>query len=348
MTLEAHKESDQKVLDEASLHNYNNSSRRFSDQPDFVLGQPLKVSWETVEEMTFGFRTRILADEKSDYSVYEGFWEPVYGSQVMVMRYNTTACTSTSPGNSRGVLEAEKKAALSMHHKNILSLAGYCNCDNTMILIFPSAKRGSLETNLYGTCSVAKHLILTFQDRLKIAIEIARGVRYMHEECPQGPIVHGELLISNIFLQRDLRPLISGFGKATWLHLKQLSKPIPNQKFSLRDYIDLESCVRLKSDIFSYGILLLRLFCKTSVPRDDKTLIEWARPLLMKGAFHELLDEKWDADIHEMFRVMYTASQCIETSPDSRPCMSEILAYLKGEKKFNVMQSSSSSVYNLP
>lgn len=31
------------------------------------------------------------------------------------------------------------------------------------------------------------------------AIEIARGVRYMHEECPQGPVVHGKLLISNIF-----------------------------------------------------------------------------------------------------------------------------------------------------
>ncbi|KAM1279218.1 hypothetical protein ACFX13_032115 [Malus domestica] len=115
MTLEAHQESDQKVLVEAYLQNY----------PDFVLGLPLKVSWEMVEEMTFGFRTKILVDEKSGCAAYEGFWEPVYGSQVMVKRYNTTTGTNTSPGNSRGVLEAEKKAALSMHHKNILSLAGY-------------------------------------------------------------------------------------------------------------------------------------------------------------------------------------------------------------------------------
>ncbi|KAB2616290.1 receptor-like protein kinase [Pyrus ussuriensis x Pyrus communis] len=211
MTLEAHQESDQKVLVEASLQNY----------PDFVLGLPLKVSWEMVEEMTFGFRTRILADEKSDCAAYEGFWEPVYGSQVMVKRYNTTSGTSTSPGNSRAVIEAEKKAAaLSMHHKNILGLA---------------------------------------------AIEIARGVRYMHEQCPQGPVVHGKLLIT------------------TWLNLKQLAKPIPNQK-----------------DCFANHL----------VPQDNRTLIEWARcPLLMRRAFHEL-DEVWeDVDMHELSTFQCTKSK---------------------------------------
>lgn len=49
---------------------------------------------------------------------------------------------------------------------------------------------------------------LRFQDKLKIAIEIAQGVRYMHEECPAGPVVHGELIASNIFLRHDLRPQV--------------------------------------------------------------------------------------------------------------------------------------------
>lgn len=46
-------------------------------------------------------------------------------------------------------------------------------------------------------------------------------------------------------------------------------------RVSLRDYLDLESIALVKSDILSYGVLLLRLFCKTSVPQDDKTLLDW-------------------------------------------------------------------------
>ncbi|PQQ14382.1 putative receptor-like protein kinase [Prunus yedoensis var. nudiflora] len=293
MSTEAHEESDQKVIVEAlskgpSLQNCNPSSRKFCEA-DFVLGVPLELSWEMVEEMTFGFRTRIiLGDDKSEYLAYEGLL-PVYGYQVMVKRYSTS---DSSRSWSRDVLEAEKKATLSMHHKNILSLAGYYQSENTTILVFPSTKRGSLDTNLYG--SRGKHLKLTFQDKLKIAIEIARGLRYMHEESPQGPVVHGQLLISNIFLRH------------------------------------LESIALVKSDILSYGVLLLRLFCKSSVPQDDKTLLDWARPLLMKRAFHELLDEDWeDVDMHEMFRVMCTAFQCTMPSPDLRPCMSEEKFFVK-------------------
>lgn len=45
----------------------------------------------------------------------------------------------------------------------------------------------------------------------------------------------------------------------------------------------------------------------------------------MKRAFHELLDEDCeDVDMHEMFRVMCTAFQCIMSNPDLRPCMSEV------------------------
>jgi serine/threonine protein kinase len=59
-----------------------------------------------------------------------------------------------------------------------------------------------------STGSRGNQLEMRFQDKLKIAIEIAQGVRYMHEECPAGPVVHGELIPSNIFLSHDLRPVV--------------------------------------------------------------------------------------------------------------------------------------------
>ncbi|KAM1058212.1 hypothetical protein ACFX2A_032068 [Malus domestica] len=48
-----------------------------------------------------------------------------------------------------------------------------------VILVFPSAKRGSLESNLYG--SIGEHFEINISIWTEIAIEIARGVRYMHE-----------------------------------------------------------------------------------------------------------------------------------------------------------------------
>jgi serine/threonine protein kinase len=59
-----------------------------------------------------------------------------------------------------------------------------------------------------STGSRGNQLEMRFQDKLKIAIEIAQSVRYMHEECPAGPVVHGELIPSNIFLSHDLRPVV--------------------------------------------------------------------------------------------------------------------------------------------
>lgn len=61
--------------------------------------------------------------------------------------------------------------------------------------------------------SMGKHIKLKFQEKLKIAIDIARGLRYMHEECPQGPIIHGNLLITNIFLRNDLRPMVISINR---------------------------------------------------------------------------------------------------------------------------------------
>lgn len=141
-----HEEIYQKALIEAlskgasSLHSQNSSRRKFSEA-DYVLGIPLELSSEMVEEMTLGFRTWISADENSDYLAYEGV-QPFDGSQVMVKIY--------SIGELSTVLEKEKKAALSMHHKNILGLTAFYHSENTTVLVFPSAKRGPLHANIYG------------------------------------------------------------------------------------------------------------------------------------------------------------------------------------------------------
>ncbi|PON65850.1 Tyrosine-protein kinase [Parasponia andersonii] len=289
------------------------SSRKVCD-PNFVLGLPLKLTKQVIEEITLGFSKKVSSDEDQQFVVYDGFFA-VSRSRVLVKMFR---------GESGGVfLSAEMKAAFSMRHKNILRLIGYHQSDNTTFLVFPFAERGTLDSNLNGLRG--EEFNLTFQDKFRIAIGIAQGLRYMHEECPRGPVVHGKLSLSNVFIGDDLQPQISGFGRATWLHLKQ-SWPIFIERCCLlEDHLNHDLMAQVKLDVLSFGVLLLRLFCRRSVPQDDDTLIKWARPLLLERAFHILLHEdEEDLDMHEMFRVMCTAFQCAMTRPDNRPYMSEV------------------------
>ncbi|XP_075642992.1 cold-responsive protein kinase 1-like isoform X2 [Castanea sativa] len=303
-----------KLAKETSLH--DNASSIKSCPINYMPTSPLQLSQEEIKDMTFG-RCNFPCDRCRQ-------------SRALVKNFTRV---------SSGLLKAEKTSAISMYHKNILRLIGCHKTENTMILVFPSVERGSLDELICRTGSRGKQLELTFQDKLKIAIGIAEGVRYMHEECPRGPVVHGELVPSNIFLRYDLRPLISGFGQAKWLHLR---KPlhITHNSCRLQDCLDQETMKLAKSDVLSFGVLLLRLFFRRSAPHDDRTLIEWAQPLLLERALPELLDEgSEDVDIHGIYRVMYSACICTRTCPDSRPCMSEVIATLK-EEKFCDMQSS--------
>lgn len=120
----------------------------------FMLGLPIELSWEMVDELTQGFRTRIPAYENSEYLAYEGS-QPVNGTQVMVKRY-------TGTGEWRTMLEREKKAALSMHHKNILGLTAFYDGEITTVLVFPFTLRGPLHTNLYGNFSLIKFINVNF------------------------------------------------------------------------------------------------------------------------------------------------------------------------------------------
>ncbi|KAK2649540.1 hypothetical protein Ddye_017029 [Dipteronia dyeriana] len=301
----------------------------------FKINVPLQLSWEVIMEMTGNFSTKVCTG--LHYTAYLGYLTE-HQSFVLLKRFTEDAI-------SRAIFGVEKKAALSMHHINILELLGYHHSENTTVLVYPHPKEGTLDNIICGKWE--SELILKFRVKLNIAIGIAQGVRYMHEECPQGPLVHGDLQLSNIFLREDLRPLISGFGKAKWLHLERVPS-VSNKRCQFEDTLDHEAMELVKSDVFSFGVLLVRLFSRRSMPQDDRSLIEWARPLMLHRKFHELLEEDLEiSDMHGIYRVMAAATQCTMTKPILRPCMSEVISILKGEDYSAIEPSPSDSILSM-
>ncbi|XP_039036750.1 uncharacterized protein LOC120173746 [Hibiscus syriacus] len=168
---------------------------------------PQQLSWEMIMEITKRFSTKASNERDKNYSTYMGCLDQ---QSVLVKRFGPHSTT---------ILEAEMRASSCMNHKNISVITGYHQSENGTILIFPLLQGVTLDRYIWGS----ERRELSFEARLKIAITIAQAVRYMHKDCPQWPVVHGELQPRNIFIRRDLQPMISGFGKAAWLHNEQLS-----------------------------------------------------------------------------------------------------------------------------
>ena len=51
--------------------------------------------------------------------------------------------------------------------------------------------------------------LMSWNNRMKVAIGAARGLRYLHEDCRVGCIVHRDFRPSNILLTHDFEPMVS-------------------------------------------------------------------------------------------------------------------------------------------
>ncbi|KAI3825595.1 hypothetical protein L1987_07087 [Smallanthus sonchifolius] len=281
----------------------------------------VELSWEVISEITNRFMNISHFDSREGFDMYCGSLEDRLRSTVIVKRYVGTEC--------RYVLEAEKKAALTMYHKNILRLYGFHKNENAMALVFRfSSRAGGAPLNIFLNGLWTRELQIPFENKMNIAIGIAQGLRYMHEQCAQGLIVHCNLRPSSVLLGNNLVPQITGFGHAKWLEFENLS--LTRNSCGYMHPSDSNSLALLKSDILAFGILLLRLFCHRSAPQDDEKFVTWARPLLEQRAYHILYDES-EYDVHGLLVVTSVAARCISTRSNSRPCMSKVLSFLKGE-----------------
>ncbi|KAL8529069.1 hypothetical protein ACS0TY_006509 [Phlomoides rotata] len=239
-----------------------------------------------------------------------------------------------------------------IRHPNLVSLEGFCCESKQQILVYEYLPGGSLADNLYGKKS--KKLTLSWVRRLKIAVDAAKGLDYLHNGCDLR-IIHRDVKSSNILLDMEMNAKVCDFGLSKHVTQSDVSHVTTVVK-GTAGYLDPEyySTQQLteKSDVYSFGVVLLELICgrepltHTGTP-DSFNLVLWAKPYLQAGAF-EIVDESLNGsfDAESVRRASLIACRSVERDALQRPSISEVLGELKEAYSLQLAYLASSGAAN--
>ncbi|KAJ9692169.1 hypothetical protein PVL29_011308 [Vitis rotundifolia] len=246
------------------------------------------------------------------------------------------AVKKLSPSSILGSKQFKTEAQLltRVHHKNLVSLIGYCDEGSNMVLIYEYMAKGNVKAYLSGKTEV----VLSWEQRLRIAIDAAQALEYLHNGC-NPPIIHRDVKTENILLNEKLQAKVADFG---W------SKSMPAEGGSYvftaivgtPGYLDPEyhrsSVPNEKTDVYSFGIVLLELISgRPAIIKITKenlcNITNWVRPIIAKGDIRMIVDPrlKGEFETNSARRTIETAMSCVSFSSTERPTMSDIVVELR-------------------
>ncbi|KAI5061924.1 hypothetical protein GOP47_0022463 [Adiantum capillus-veneris] len=294
-----------------------------------VFGKPpRRFMYTELELATGGFSQANFLAEGGFGSVHRGVLPD--GQAVAVKQHKL----ASSQGDVEFCSEVEVLSCA--QHRNVVMLIGYCIEDKRRLLVYEFICNGSLDTHLYGRDKEC----LEWAARQKIAVGAARGLRYLHEECRVGCIVHRDMRPNNILLTHDYEPMVGDFGLARWQpdgDLGVQTRVIGTFGYLAPEYAQ-SGQITEKADVYSFGVVLLELATGRKAvdlnrPKGQQCLTEWARPLLEENATHDLIDPLLDGNYsdYEAYCMLHAASLCVRRDPQLRPRMSQVLRILEGD-----------------
>ncbi|KAL9462354.1 hypothetical protein AB3S75_000373 [Citrus x aurantiifolia] len=218
------------------------------------------------------------------------------------------------------------------HHKNLVQLAGFCTEGSNRLLVYEFMKNGSL-ANLLFTSEQRP----SWNERRRIALEIAKGIHYLHDEC-ETRIIHCDIKPQNIHMDESWTAKISDFG------LSKLLKPDQTRTYTIlrgtRGYTAPEwhsnnSPITVKSDVYSFGVMLLEIVCcrknmDEKLRDEEVVLIDWAYHCYEAGEVQNLVIEEDHVDMEELEKMVKIGLWCVETEFSLRPTMKQVILMMEG------------------
>ncbi|KAM0939739.1 putative protein kinase RLK-Pelle-SD-2b family [Dioscorea sansibarensis] len=229
--------------------------------------------------------------------------------------------------------QREVKAIARTHHRNLVQLFGFCNEGSNRLLVYEYMSNGSLADLLFNRSRTGPYP--NWEQRTKIAIDVARGLHYLHEEL-ENHIIHCDIKPENILIDESENAKISDFG------LAKLLTPEQTKTFTgirgTRGYLAPEwrknVAITVKADVFSFGVVLFEIICcKRSMEMEegDWSLVEWVYECFEERDFRKVLNEEEEVvDMVELERMVMVGLWCVQNEPGFRPSMKTVVPMLEG------------------
>ncbi|CAI6011056.1 unnamed protein product [Closterium sp. NIES-65] len=234
-----------------------------------------------------------------------------------------------------------------LRHAHVVQLQGYCVDYGERILVFQHCAGGSLYDHLHRNDDDSSQL-LSWDDRVDIALDAAEALVYLHEEC-MPPMVHRSISSRNVLLDSSLRARVAGAGLSFLNPVGTDEKSLSDQlvggfAYNAPEYA-MSGIYTAKSDVYSFGVVLLELLTgrkpvDSSKPKAESSLVRWAAPLLHDVTELEaMLDQHISGplpDVSKLTKFAEVITRCIQPEPEFRPLMSKVvndLNKIRGERR---------------
>ncbi|XP_074309738.1 putative serine/threonine-protein kinase PBL3 [Silene latifolia] len=221
-----------------------------------------------------------------------------------------------------------------LHHPNVVKLIGYCSDSENRLLVYEYMSNGSLENHLFRRGDQP----ISWETRLKVAIGAAKGLSFLHDA--ESQVIYRNFKPSKILVDADFHAKLSDIGLAkagpTGDHTHVSTEVIGTWGYAAPEYVAIGH-LSTKSDVYSYGVVLLELLTgrrayDRSKVTEEQDLVDWAKPYLGdRRKLFRIMDTKLEDQYPQKaaLKVASLAVQCINSEPRLRPKMSEVVEELE-------------------
>ncbi|RHN57369.1 putative protein kinase RLK-Pelle-LysM family [Medicago truncatula] len=296
------------------------------------------------------FSYKVLANATENFSLAKkigqgGFGEVYYGvlggKKVAIKKMKTQA--------TREFL-SELKVLTSVRHLNLVHLIGYC-VEGFLFLVYEYMENGNLSQHLHNS----EKELMTLSRRMKIALDVARGLEYIHDHSV--PVyIHRDIKSDNILLNKNFNGKIADFGLTKLTNIAN-STDNTNHMAGTFGYMPPENAygrISRKMDVYAFGVVLYELIsAKAAVIMIDKNEFESHEIKTNESTdeykslvalFDEVMDQKGDPieglrklvdprlgdnySIDSISKMAKLAKACINRDPKQRPKMRDVVVSL--------------------
>ncbi|WZY98477.1 hypothetical protein YC2023_070806 [Brassica napus] len=284
---------------------------------------------EGMKEATNGYDESRILGQGGQGTVYKGILPD--NSVVAIKKARLGDCSQVEQFINEVLVLSQ------INHRNVVKLLGCCLETEVPLLVYEFVTNGTLFDHLDGSLFNSS---LTWEHRLRIAIEVAGTLAYLHSSA-SIPIIHRDIKTANILLDENLTAKVADFGA---------SKLIPMNKEQLTTmvqgtlgYLDPEyfttGLLNEKSDVYSFGVVLMELLSGQKAlcferPEYSRHLVSYFSCATKEKRLNEIIDSQVmnEYNRREIQEAALISVECTRLMGEERPKMKEVAAKLEGLK----------------